>query len=778
MPPALGSDIVPRVIEQPGSQPGQAAPSSSRCENCHGGYDPAVEPGFGWRGSLMSHATRDPIFWATMAIAEQDFIPNLTVWNALNPGTTPGTTPPGGAGDLCLRCHTPEGWMAGRSTPTDGSALSPTSDYDGVSCDTCHRMTDPATPRGRRLLAPGREAYWIDPQGRMEAFYGSGQYVLEPGNSKLGPYDDATATSHGLTASLFHRSGDFCGTCHDVSNPAVGHLAPNHGRLDRTPLPVDFCLITKRACVDDSACADCEASQAVCEGTCGGAWDAALTPRCDRRDTCRRTVADAYPPYMYGIVERTYSEWKASAWGSIPTATFLADASIPADLKVVGGAPEVASRNAPYNSSTDPVYNPPRYFTCQSCHNSSITGQGCNKNPEVRSDLPRHDMTGGSTWMPEAILAMSSSGTLQGGTLPAEQIDPLLAGAARSRATLRQSIKVDPLPTPAGGLVVRITNLTGHKFLTGYPEGRRAWVNVRWYDAGGNLIHEDGAYDAASARLDEESTRVYQAHPGMSRDWAEILVQVGYDPALPLAFDKEGGVAARLGELASGALGAQLPTFHFVLNNVMVEDNRIPPYGFDPIEAAKRNASPVPAAAYPVLENGKLRHWDEVPLPVPVGAARADIQVYYQSTSPEYVDFLVRANTTNSLGRDFQQAWLSTGMSPPEPLLAPSGTPQPVAWAVPPCAGPPAAVGSTLTIAQGAPPEPALLSWGAVADATGYIVHRWEHADRSGEDEAHDTAVTTFEAEGSPAAGQIWFYEVGATTACGETVGEYAPAGS
>jgi hypothetical protein len=26
------------------------------------------------------------------------------------------------SGDLCIRCHSPFGWMEGRSNPTDGSA--------------------------------------------------------------------------------------------------------------------------------------------------------------------------------------------------------------------------------------------------------------------------------------------------------------------------------------------------------------------------------------------------------------------------------------------------------------------------------------------------------------------------------------------------------------------------------------------------------------------------------------------------------------------------------
>jgi len=770
--PLLASNVVPTVIHQPGSQPGEASPSTSRCENCHGGsYAPAYEPGFNWRGSMMSHATRDPIFWATVDVAEQDFVPNLAVWNTLNQGPAPGTTPPGGVGDLCIRCHTPEGWMGGRSTPTDGSALSPQSDFDGVSCDSCHRMMDSGTAEARRRMTAGQESYWVNAQGALEPFYGSGQYVLDPGNDKRGPFDDATSKSHNPIPSLFHRSGDLCGVCHDVSNPAVGHFAPNHGRLDTAPLPVNFCLITKAACTahGDPACASCNLNQATCTGTCGGTWDAASST-CDRADSCRTSVAEAYPPYMYGIVERTYSEWKSSRWPSMATGSFLADPNVPPALKTPGGAAEVAAHNAPYNSSTSPTFNPIRTFTCQSCHMKSVTGQGCNKNPEVRTDLPLHDQTGGNTWMPSAMINMSSAGTLVGGSLTADLVTALQSGVGRARTQLGMSIKVDTLSTAPGGLEVRVTNLTGHKFLSGYPEGRRAWINVKWYGAANQLLREFGAYDPGTAHLEESDTRVYAAHPGMSRDWASTLVAVGYDASMPLTFDLAGNTTATLGQLASGSLGAALPTFHFVLNNTMIEDHRIPPYGFNPTEATKRNAMPVPANAYPTLPDGTLQHWDDVVYPIPVGAARAEVQVYYQSTSPEYINYLRRANTTTLRGNDIYQAWINTGMAPPEPLVNSAGSPSPVSWTVPACSGPPASVGNTLAAVPGANSKETLLTWGGSGDATGYILHRWGKKDRTGPEETHELARTSYTETVVPPVGTIWYYEVGSTTACGETL--------
>ena len=101
---SFAAETVPTDIQQPGTQPQEIGnlEAPTKCDNCHGGYNTSVEPAHNWRGSMMANAGRDPIFWATVAVAEQDF---------------------DGAGDLCIRCHSTGGWLAGRSTPTDGSGL-------------------------------------------------------------------------------------------------------------------------------------------------------------------------------------------------------------------------------------------------------------------------------------------------------------------------------------------------------------------------------------------------------------------------------------------------------------------------------------------------------------------------------------------------------------------------------------------------------------------------------------------------------------------------------
>jgi hypothetical protein len=120
---AQSAEVVPTDIQQPGTQPGEvgALESPEKCDNCHGNSSKGVELSHEWGGSMMAHASRDPLFWATMAVSEQTF---------------------DGSGDLCLRCHTTTAWMAGRSTPTDGSGLQ-AQDADGVDCHFCHAMTNP-----------------------------------------------------------------------------------------------------------------------------------------------------------------------------------------------------------------------------------------------------------------------------------------------------------------------------------------------------------------------------------------------------------------------------------------------------------------------------------------------------------------------------------------------------------------------------------------------------------------------------------------------------------
>jgi len=594
--PVRAAETVPTDVQMPGTQPedGINVESVSKCDNCHGHFaspsSPLEEPWFNWAGSMMAQASRDPIFWATVAIGEQDF---------------------DGSGDLCIRCHVAEGWLDGRSTPTDGSGLA-AGDADGVQCDVCHTLTN---PDDSEHLGEQNTPFIANDGGTPPtAYYGSGMYVISGGNAKLGPYDDAAAT-HQFLQSQFHRSVDFCGTCHDVSNPVVGDLAHNHG-------------------------AQPTADSVVASGVPGA-------------PVAGKAAFNNFP-YQYGIVERTFSEYKSGELVQTRVADY---ATLPTELQA--GSIERA-RNAALLAGTNGDYadNTPRYFSCQSCHMRPTVGQGCNKNPPERNDLPTHDHTGGNYWMPDVLQyldAQDPSKLVLGDGLSADQIAALDAGKLRAQQNLGDAagLSVDDQGT------VTVVNLTGHKLITGYPEGRRMWLNVRWYDAADALVREDGAYgplfdaqndpvevtDPATNQpvqvhsildLDDPNTRIYEAHYGMTQEWAnQLLDDLGAPPSLPIAYDRyTSAVELTLGDLGAQAPGSSHESFHFVLNNTVVKDNRIPTWRMSYDEARVRNALPEPPDQYgDPGPGGVYEHFDEWAMDRPAGATRVEVDLLYQPTS-------------------------------------------------------------------------------------------------------------------------------------------------
>jgi hypothetical protein len=503
---------------------------SQACLSCHGGYQADVEPG-AWKGTMMSNAGRDPLFYACLAVAEQD---------------APAS------GDLCIRCHAAVGWLNGHSVPTDGSRLT-AEDRDGVNCSLCHRMVDPIYQPGVSPAADQTILAGLLPAHRPTG-HSNGQYVIDPDvNMRRGPFSDAAAP-HTFLESDFHRRGDLCATCHDVSNPVFIRVAG----ADYAPGPLD-----------------------------------------QRTDSLG----------VHGVmpIERTFSEWKNSAF---PAGVF---------------APEFAG------SKADGIVS-----TCQDCHERDVVGQGCDPqrfpNAPQRSNLPFHDMTGGNAWMPMALLGLS-------GLYPGE-MDPDAQQRVAQRATemLQKAATLELSDSTVGDrpvVTVKITNRTGHKLPTGYPEGRRMWLEVRARDASGAMVYHSGAYDAATATLTEDADAVvYEKHLGLSPAWA-----------------------AQLG-LAAGS------SFHFVLNDTIYKDNRIPPLGFTLAAFEGFGGAPVddtrPAPRYPDGQN-----WDVSQYKLPASARSVAVTLKYQSASREYIEFLRDENATNDAGQRLYDLWSAHGKSEP-----------------------------------------------------------------------------------------------------------------
>ncbi|MEW6251190.1 MAG: hypothetical protein AB1716_11120, partial [Planctomycetota bacterium] len=165
------------------------------------------------------------------------------------------------------------------------------------------------------------------------------------------------------------------------------------------------------------------------------------------------------------------------------------------------------------------------------------------------------------------------------------------------------------------------------------PEGRRVWVNVRFLDAGGLLVGESGAYAPETGVLSADpELKVYEVKPGLDETLAGM---VGLPPG---------------------------HTFHFVLNNKIIKDNRIPPRGFTNADYARFGGAPVGAT----YADGQ--HWDDSAYGIPAAATSAVVALYYQSTSKEYIEFLRDENVTNNKGQALYELWRDNGKCPPEPI--------------------------------------------------------------------------------------------------------------
>ncbi len=591
------------LVRMPGTQPGQTAlEASGRCLNCHAGYNQAVEPGFNWQGSMMAQAARDPLFWACLTVAAQD-----SIWAVGTPNAT----------DICERCHFPKGWLEGRSDPTNASLMTG-ADFDGVQCDFCHTLYDPffqTTASGARegsnwlsywdetnasatqsstfaaltltedrTISAGVKLFngqnffssFLPPLGYTEN--GGGQYFVSANSEKRASFADADAR-HTIFYSRYHKSKYFCSTCHDVSNPVLANLG------------------------DDPA--------------------QALT-------------TELQSAYSYYHVERTFSEFMLSAYGQ------------------QGGAAGIGPFAPAVFETSDPANN---IRTCQDCHMRDVVGPGCDKagvpiRPTTsiehpQSGQPLHDLTGGNVWTAQ-ILASTVSGSAnydatnqqllgQGAaalTMDLTQglgIDPtaMLAGADRAMQQLQLAAKIQDasFDSNTGLLTFKVQNQTGHKLISGFPEGRRMFVNVKAYNAVDQLIFEVNPYDASASTLKGLD---YPYSPALTLPQALTANEVLIDT---LVYEMK----------PSSDITGEEHTFHFALATDRYKDNRIPPKGFRINEAAARLSQPRSQGAdapnyYTAAEYAG--GYDAVSLSLPAGVDSVEINIYYQTTSREYVEFL------------------------------------------------------------------------------------------------------------------------------------------
>jgi hypothetical protein len=525
-----------------GTQPGlfNDLVFSDNCSGCHGGSaapQSTFRPYSTWAGSMMANATRDPLFWAALDVANHD-VP--------------------GSGDYCLRCHTSRGWYGGHvvksgfGNPDNDVTLGSAgcllagaydsaddldSDFGGAPCHFCHRLM-PQGPNAEPGYLENGNA-WVDDASCEN----TGEF--EP--CRRGPYDYAgggNTPPHAWEHSAYHTQSEICGLCHNVSSPDTAS-----GPLKTLKLA---------------------------NGT-----DTGL----------------AFP------IERTFAEWQQSQYAQ---------------------APQQTCQNCHMPDSVDPNAS-----ACQ------LSGY-----PNRSGNLPVHAFAGGNTWIPGIIKGQYAAGIVADGGLDrGNSYDQTIAWAREKLTSAADVLTTIPEYTPAVGTTpgsmsvrVKVVNLSGHKLPSGYSEGRRMWLNLQVHDANGALVFESGAYDDANATLTiDAQARVYEVQQGI--------------------FNHNGTNQCDIQDSGGNAM------FHFVLNDCIAKDNRIPPLGFKPATAADPNGyalRPV-GATYPETSPGSgiLVNYDTVDyaLSVPATAPApftAKARLYYQTASRDYIEFLRDEATANA----------------------------------------------------------------------------------------------------------------------------------
>ena len=498
--------------------------------------------------------------------------------------------------------------------PFEGAAML---DPD-VNCATCHGNFDETTEpwyvwRGSMMAQAARDPFFFACMAVAEQDAPSVGDVCIRCHSPGGWQEGRSVDTSGDLLNPLDRHGVHCDFCHRmVDFDYVEGVSP---AMDLAvlatvdPLPLQYAngqFINDPNPIMRGPFADAQASHAFVESpfhhegeVCGTCHDVSnpvfiqqspgdYVPNTFDLQHPDMDVRNMFP------VERTYSEWSMSEYAL--TGVY---------------APQFAG-NKP-----DGIVS-----TCQDCHMRDVTGTGCNEpGAPTRTDLPLHDLMGGNIFAVDVIEVFYP-----------DEVDVAQLQAAKSRAERMLGLAATLEITPEDfGVTVRVTNETGHKLPSGYPEGRRVWLNVKGLSAADSVIYESGEYDFATAELDTEdpTAKIYEIHPGLSP-----------------------GLAAALGQPPG-------PSFHFVLSDTVYHDNRIPPRGFTNANFEAVQSPPVHCTY------ADAQHWDDTEYYMSAEVESVIVTLYYQSTTREYVEFLRDANYTNQMGQNLYDAWVAQGKAPP-----------------------------------------------------------------------------------------------------------------
>ena len=572
------------------------------CGACHGGtIDQQVGHYGNWAGSNMASAARDPIFRANAMIVN-DTVRSLT-----------GTD---GAANLCFRCHSPNGWLSGRFDPKlagnpDGSgmihSILASTDDEGVMCETCHRAMGGVEAQAINGLQPGvngvttdtvalqtlSQTLSTDPAFNMMAGLTDWPHkgVAYPNGPLPGnPLGDATLQfNDGMTYGGKYDGSvdvyfsdvpilDSTGRVTAYTGQTYGIYPPNYTGA-KNPVPTgmpQFNAVGQEIVYnpDGSVSVHFEVPKAnpSAEQSLSIEHPTYKNEFIRSSEFCGACHDLTVPVLNHGMPEqRTFTEWKYSQYGVY----------------------------APTNATT----GEPEPQNCQSCHAGSLKHEyaddaavSLNADPTIVGWAPYakdrnatggttvHKLAGANRDLPAMMQILYPEVDLEVIGAPTGRDTRLFPGVMSDRSEsyartirnteiqMRNALNVELVKSPTYNATtgkwevqVKVTNTSGHRIPTGYPDGRRFWLSLNVTDASGKAVYQSGVYNEATAELSTDGTKPFTQALSNTIDSGNNAVMV---------YDKVTATCA-------GANNTNCTISPSLLNGTVVLDNRIPPAGYN-----------------------------------------------------------------------------------------------------------------------------------------------------------------------------------------------------
>ncbi len=284
----------------------QSEMNAESCASCHPRQ--AAE----WRRSVMGHAIKSPLFNSLESVVQEQIGRDFDCPNGA--GVLRKTTPElacrdrqtnlpvsGSGGEhWCVNCHAPAEVIEAKMPPWQGRAggdpranfpvrdLLSEQAMEGISCNFCHTVHGPVTPRSRGYQGNPSWTSFVsgvtfssrpeDLRGRF-GIANSG-YDMRPETFLLGrgadPESGLVHQRPSDATRAYLKSSDFCGSCHDVrlfGTDVIGATKGEHFKRLRNGYSewVDWAATEKRKGREPATCQGCHMSTfpGVCEPRAG-----------------------------------------------------------------------------------------------------------------------------------------------------------------------------------------------------------------------------------------------------------------------------------------------------------------------------------------------------------------------------------------------------------------------------------------------------------------------------------------------------------------------------